>query len=237
MNASARFALLSLLIILLAMIALIVLTQYLTVGNIAYSPQSLPFYGVTGVVGLVLWGLLQLVARGAIEGARQDGLAEGRASAPKESIAKPAPQPKPEPPKPAAPTVDKNALIESGAAQMLAILQRKGRLIDFLQEDLSAYQDAQIGAAVRNIHQESKSALAEAISLEPVFAEAEGSSVTVQPGFDANAIRLSGNVSGNPPFTGSLRHRGWKISSFNLPQRTGSDKPDPIIAVAEVEVS
>lgn len=237
MNAPARFALLSLLIILAAMLALILITQYVTVGNLTYLPQSLPFYATAGIVGLILWGVLQQVARRTIEGARQAGLDEARLVAPAEERPATAPAPKPSPPQPAAPPVDKGALIESGAVQMLTILQRKGRLIDFLQEDLSAYEDAQIGAAVRNIQLESKSALAEAITLEPVFAEAEGSNVTVQPGFDANAVRLSGNVSGNPPFTGALRHRGWRVKTFNLPQKTGSDTPDPVIAAAEVEVS
>src|SRR5207253_6846543 len=36
------------------------------------------------------------------------------------------------------------------AVQLLAILQREGRLLDFLQEDVDGYADAQIGAAVRD---------------------------------------------------------------------------------------
>ena len=95
---------------------------------------------------------------------------------------------------------------------MLAILQRQGRLIDFLQEDLAPFEDAQIGAAVRSVHAGCKQALDEHIQLEAIYPEAEGSVVSVPSGFDAYAIRLSGNVSGEPPFTGTLRHRGWRAS-------------------------
>jgi hypothetical protein len=123
------------------------------------------------------------------------------------------------------------------AIQMLAILQRQGRLIDFLQEDLSLYDDAQIGAAVRNIHAGCKQALEDHVELKPVFDENEGSTVTVPPGFDAAATRLTGNVVGDPPFQGHLRHRGWRVVHVELPQLTGLRGKDWILAPAEVEVS
>jgi hypothetical protein len=103
------------------------------------------------------------------------------------------------------------------AVQMLAILQRKGRLIDFLQEDISAYEDRQIGAAARNIHKGCREAIAEHILLEPVMKEPEGSNVTVSEGFDPSAIRLTGNVVGSPPFRGVLRHGGWKAVKVAMP--------------------
>jgi hypothetical protein len=144
----------------------------------------------------------------------------------------PKPEPKPEPkPVPAPPPAPPS---DAAAIQILSILQRKGRLIDFLQENLSAYDDAQIGAAVRNIHAESKAALAEHVTLEPIYTDAEGSAVTVQPGFDANAVRLVGNVTGEPPFRGTLVHRGWRVAKIDLPKQT-SDK-EKVIAPAEVEI-
>ena len=121
--------------------------------------------------------------------------------------------------------------------QMLAILQRQGRLIDFLQEDLRMYDDAQIGAAVRTIHEGCRQALAEHVKLEPIFPEAEGTTVTVQPAFDTRAVRLTGDVVGEPPFRGALRHRGWRVASLDLPKQvSGSDKA-MIVAAAEVEVN
>jgi hypothetical protein len=117
---------------------------------------------------------------------------------------------------------------------MLAILQRKGRLIDFLQENLSGYDDAQIGAAVRTIHAGCREALLEHVTLEPIYSENEGSQVTVDAGFDANAVRLVGNVTGEPPFRGTLVHRGWRVAKLALPRQT-SDK-EKVIAPAEVEI-
>lgn len=122
------------------------------------------------------------------------------------------------------------------AVQMLSLFQREGRLIDFLQEDLGAYEDAQIGAAVRNIHQGCRDALRQHVELKPVYEQAEGVAVTVEPGFDTRAVRLTGNVTGNPPFTGILRHRGWRICRMELPKAAAGAKDNMIVAPAEIEI-
>jgi hypothetical protein len=122
------------------------------------------------------------------------------------------------------------------AIQMLAILQRQGRLIDFLQENLSLYEDAQIGAAVRSVHAGCKQAIEEHVRLAPVYEAEEGAQITVEAGFDASATRLIGAVSGQPPFTGVLRHRGWRVVNVELPQLTPGQGKDWILAPAEVEV-
>jgi hypothetical protein len=122
------------------------------------------------------------------------------------------------------------------AIQMLAILQRQGRFIDFLQEDLGAYDDSQIGAAVRNIHAGCKQALGEHVALKPIYEAEEGSQVTVDSGFDAGATRLTGNVAGDPPFSGVLRHRGWRVVHVDLPQLTSRGERDWVLAPAEVEI-
>jgi hypothetical protein len=120
---------------------------------------------------------------------------------------------------------------------MLSILQRQGRLVDFLYEDLSLYDDSQIGAAVRNIHQGCKEVLDEYVKLEPIFAEEEGTEVAVPAGFDARAIRLTGNLAGeDPPFRGILRHRGWCVAHVQLPPSTMKEEEDWILAAAEVEI-
>ena len=121
------------------------------------------------------------------------------------------------------------------AVQILAILQRKGRLIDFLQENISAYEDSQIGAAVRNIHKECREAIAEHLQLEPVMKETEGANVTVNEGFDPSAIRLTGNVVGSPPFRGVLRHSGWKAAKVDLPVLP-KNIDSSIIEPAEIEL-
>ena len=98
------------------------------------------------------------------------------------------------------------------AVQLLALLQRDGRLVDFLREDIAPYQDAQIGAAVRELHASCRKALEQYVTLEPVIDGEEDRPVTVEEGFDPAAIKLVGNVTGRPPLRGLLRHRGWRVA-------------------------
>jgi hypothetical protein len=122
------------------------------------------------------------------------------------------------------------------AVALLAVLQREGRLIDFIREDIGEYSDAQVGAAVRSIHASCRKVLDEHLALEPVRSEDEGARVLVESGFDASAVRLTGNVSGKPPFRGVLRHRGWRTRRVELPADPASQDPT-IVAPAEVEIS
>lgn len=144
-----------------------------------------------------------------------------------------------QPPAPVAPVQQPPlaAPVESSdrAVQMLAILQRDGRLIDFLTEDISPYPDAQIGAAVRDLHQNCKQTLERYVTLEPVIASEEGQPVTVQEPVDPAEIKLIGNVSGRPPLRGLLRHRGWRVSAVNLPPLP-SGAGRSVVAQAEVEI-
>jgi hypothetical protein len=124
---------------------------------------------------------------------------------------------------------------ERGAARLLAVLQREGRLVDFLREDVGAYEDAQIGAAVRGVHAGCRKVLDEFVELKPVMTGSEGSKVAVEAGFDASAIRLVGDVQGEPPYRGTLAHHGWKAASLKLPELPESMDP-MVVAPAEVEV-
>ena len=121
------------------------------------------------------------------------------------------------------------------ALRLLALLQQEGRLIDFLEEDIDGYSDAQVGAAVRSIHAGCRKALTERIELERIFSAEDGSEVVVAAGFDPATIRLTGNVTGNPPFRGTLQHAGWRAAKIALPQSPG-DIDATIIAPAEVEI-
>jgi Domain of unknown function (DUF2760) len=121
------------------------------------------------------------------------------------------------------------------AVQILALLQRDGRLIDFLTEDMAPYQDAQIGAAVRGLHEDCRHVLERYVKLEPVIDSSEGQPVTVQSGFDPAAVKLVGNVAGRPPLRGLLRHRGWRVTQISLPPLPdGAGRS--VIAPAEVEI-
>ena len=123
----------------------------------------------------------------------------------------------------------------TAALQLLGLLQRQARFVDFVQEDVAQYSDAEIGAAARVVHAGCRQVLAEHVPLQPVRSEAEGSRVTLAPGFDAVAVRVSGNVVGQPPFTGTLAHRGWQAASVQLPQLT-DPQAARIVAQAEVEL-
>ncbi|MBI9089843.1 MAG: DUF2760 domain-containing protein [Desulfobacterium sp.] len=118
---------------------------------------------------------------------------------------------------------------------VLSVLQREGRLLDFFDEDLSLYDDDQIGAAVRSIQEDCKKTIGKYLSPKPVIDREEGDEVVVELGFDPDAIKLTGNVTGTPPFKGVLRHRGWKAGKREIPKL--SDVLDSTIIVpAEVEM-
>lgn len=173
--------------------------------------------------------------------ARVAAVVRGRALAPPPSAietkpeTKPelAPKAKPEPraveAEPVAPAPDRTAL------QLLAILQREGRFVDFLQEDVSSFSDADIGAAARVVHEGCKRGLKDVLELAPVRTEAEGAKVELSVGFDASRTRVTGNVTGEPPFKGTLAHHGWRTTALRLPELTDGHDPT-IIAPAEVEL-
>ena len=121
------------------------------------------------------------------------------------------------------------------ALQLLALLQRDARLIDFTQEDLSGYSDADIGGAARVVHEGCSKVLREHFSLAPVRTEAEGSRLTLPPGFDARAVRLTGHVVGQAPFSGQLSHRGWRATEVRLP-KLAEGQDVTVLAQAEVEL-
>ena len=124
---------------------------------------------------------------------------------------------------------------EEGALQLLGLLQHEARFIDFIQEDIAGYDDAQVGAAVREIHANCRKALAERIHVARIYDEEDEATVEVEAGFDPAAIRLTGNVAGEPPFKGSLQHCGWRVVDVTWPSNTGSTNAR-ILAPAEVEV-
>ena len=149
-------------------------------------------------------------------------------------VAPVAPAPAPAPVPAAAPVILKEATPDA-ALQLLALLQREARLIDFTQENLASHADADIGAAARVVHEGCAKVMREYFSIEPVRTENEGSRIVLQEGFDPASVRLTGNVVGSAPFKGTLSHRGWRASGVRLPKL--NDKHDAsILAPAEVEL-
>jgi hypothetical protein len=143
------------------------------------------------------------------------------------------PQAEPARAAPQAPAAHADAEIVS----FLAMLQEKGRLVDFLMENINPYNDAQVGAAARVVHAGCKRALQEHFSIHPLRTEDEGSTVQVPVGYAPDEYRLVGKIAGQAPFSGVLVHRGWKTDMMTLPQLLPSAPGQlPAIAPAEVEV-
>ena len=120
--------------------------------------------------------------------------------------------------------------------RVLAVLQRDGRLVDFLEEEIDGYSDSQIGAAVRDIHRGCRKSLHDYLTIEPVISGAEEERVTVPADFDPAAIRLVGNVNGSPPFQGVLKHHGWRVRAVHLPLLPVARDDSSVLSPAEVEI-
>ena len=171
------------------------------------------------IAGLILWGVLKGTARKTLS-----------------FSPKAAPAPKAQPKKSSAEELQADQRRQERLyLHLLCVLQREGRLMDFFTEDLDQYEDAQIGAAVRGIHGDCRKAITKHLAPAPVIDTPEGAETTIAAGFDPQAVKLTGNVAGEPPFTGILRHAGWRAGKIELPTLT--DVQDTaIIAPAEVEL-
>lgn len=157
----------------------------------------------------------------------------GPVAAPPAPAPVPTPAPAPAPVAPAPAPLRVNT--PESALQLLTLLQREARLIDFANENLASYADADIGAAARVVHEGCARVLKEHFTIAPVRSEAEGARVTLEEGFDAASVRLTGNVVGKAPFKGTLSHRGWRATDVRLPQ-LAKEHDASVIAPAEVEL-
>ncbi len=166
---------------------------------------------------LVLSALLQLV-----------GLLRRK---PTPTAAPPAPTSKAEP---AVAQPSAESVAQAQVVQLLARLQEKGRLIDFAMDDITPYSNEEIGAGARVVHQGCCEVLKEMFDIQAVHLGDEGETLSLAADFDARAYRLVGKVPEQPPFTGTVLHRGWKTSKVALPRLT--DTAREVIAPAEVEI-
>lgn len=121
------------------------------------------------------------------------------------------------------------------ALQLLALLQREGRLVDFVRQDVAGFSDEDIGAAARVVHEGCRRALTEHVPIEPLRDEAEGDSVSLEGPVNSAEVKLVGKVSGSGPYRGTLRHRGWRATRISLPELVGTHDAT-VLAAAEVEL-
>ncbi len=168
-----------------------------------------------------------------------DGAFAGRAWFVRDALPAAAPPPGP-PAEPAPPTKPSPGALPAppptdAALQLLALFQREGRLVDFLEQDVASFSDAEVGVAARVVHEGCRKALHSHARIAPVRDEEEGTHVTLASGFSPAEVKLSGNVAGSGPYSGVLRHRGWRAIDLELATPTGSHDAR-ILAPAEVEV-
>ncbi|MCR9197878.1 MAG: DUF2760 domain-containing protein [Planctomycetaceae bacterium] len=139
----------------------------------------------------------------------------------------PAPAPEPEPEKPA----------RSEAVTLLAALQRDARFVDFVNEPIDGYSDAQVGAAVREVHKGCKDVIDRMFGLSAVVDQAEGSTVSVEDAASSK-YRLTGSVSqSSGAASGELMHHGWQASRCDVPEWTGDEAGIHVVVPAEIQVT
>jgi hypothetical protein len=125
---------------------------------------------------------------------------------------------------------------DAEVAQLVGLLQERGRFVDFLMEDLTGRADAQIGAVARVVHQGCKSVLKEYFDLSPIHEGKEGEQLTLPEPYDPQRYRLLGKVPNQPPFRGKVLHRGWKSAAITLPRVVNAAPGEKVIAPADVEI-
>jgi len=205
-------------------LSVILASVLLALAGLALAPDTLPGPYAdeartilsTAIAGMALLLFIALIAE------------RPKAMAPVQTTPEPVQLPVTEPP-------ESNA--DADVVNLLSIFQEKGRLVDFLMDDIAGYSDAQVGAAGRVLHEGCRAALLEHFGIRPIREEGEGSKVTVPPLYAPDDYRLVGRISGEPPFTGTLVHHGWRAEWVKLPRlvTTSADRL-PAIAPAEVEV-
>ncbi|MCE9667845.1 DUF2760 domain-containing protein [Myxococcus stipitatus] len=199
-------------------------------------PASLSFFARFWLAWLCFWRCLvsRDFARAVLPASR--AYDAGQLHALPSGAPAPAAPPGAEPPKEVKPVELPPERAHASALSLLGMLQREGRLVDFLQENVAAYSDAEVGAASRTVHEGCRKVLGQYLTLQPVVPQAEGDRLTVPAGFDAQRIRLTGNVTGQPPHAGTLRHHGWVATEVRFP--TVSAAMDArVLAPAEVELA
>jgi len=197
----------------------------------AGSLLALDLPGSTNIVVIVT--LLMAAVTTVLVALMKSAKAETPVPPPSVPAASPAPAPVPVPtPAPAANSAEAEVIAFFG------LLQEKGRLLDFLMDDITPYEDAQVGAAARVVHQGCREVLKEHFQIVPVSTAEEGTKVSVPTGAESADYRLVGKIAGEPPFSGTLVHKGWKTDVVKLPRVVSPTSGRlPALTPAEVELS
>ncbi|MDR1385047.1 MAG: DUF2760 domain-containing protein [Planctomycetaceae bacterium] len=152
-----------------------------------------------------------------------------------EQIAEKTPSSPPAAPKPPIKQPTESTVRQSDAITLLAALQREARFLDFIKEDLDSYEDMQVGAAARTVHDKSAAVIERFFDVQPLRSEEEASKITVKK-TDIAFVQLIGDISGELPYTGQLTHHGWIARKCELPKWSGNSDAAFVLAPAEIEV-
>ena len=118
---------------------------------------------------------------------------------------------------------------------LLSLFQKQGRLVDFLQQDIASFSNAEVGEAARVVHDGCARILGDYFTMEAIRTEEEGALVNVDADYNLSEIKLTGNLRGSAPYRGELLHHGWKISDQHPPEQL-DPKARLIVQPAEIEV-
>ncbi len=141
-------------------------------------------------------------------------------------------KPAAESPKPIPPEIP----VRSDAISLIAALQREARLLDIVTESLDGYSDAQIGAAAKEVLRDTGAVIDRMFGLQPLTTVEDGAHFETPDKFDAAMYRLTGNVSGEAPFRGTVNHHGWQATKCDVPQWNGEKESALVIAPIELEI-
>lgn len=119
--------------------------------------------------------------------------------------------------------------------RLLRLLQRDAKMVDFLMQDIAGASDGDIAVFVRDFHPKAQKVLKEHLVLEPVLPQPEGETVEVPKGFDPSAIQPLGNLTGQPPYRGTLKHGGWRVKDYTIPA-SPEGQDELVLAPAEVDL-
>lgn len=180
-----------------------------------------------GLAFRAFWAsLLDATAATAVERALEHPSAEAGEPKPNARLTPPTPPEKSQ--KPAG---------RSDALTLLATLQREARLIDLVQEPLSSYGDAQVGAAARQVLQDTQKVLKRLFDIEPIEAAEEGTVVRLPEQASRGAYSFTDGAAVSPGGSARIVHGGWRANRVQVPIWTGEPSEAMILTPAEVERS
>lgn len=123
----------------------------------------------------------------------------------------------------------------SDALTLLGTLQREARFLDLVGEPLEGFEDAQVGAAARQVLSDVRKSLDRMFAVAPIAGEDEGSSVSIPKPASPVRYHVIGR-NADQATRGTLVHRGWKAGRCQTPSWNGASDDAFVLSPVEIEV-